>query len=42
VTLQLKKLGYTRVRPLEGGLQAWLDGEYPLDDRFVMAVPSAS
>jgi rhodanese-related sulfurtransferase len=31
VALQLKKLGFTRVRPLAGGFQAWVDARYPVD-----------
>jgi len=31
VALQLKKLGFTRVRPLEGGFQAWVEAKYPLE-----------
>lgn len=31
VTLELRKLGVQRVRPLRGGLQGWKDAGYPLD-----------
>jgi rhodanese-related sulfurtransferase len=31
VALQLRKLGFTRVRPLAGGFQAWVEAGYPLD-----------
>jgi len=31
----MKKLGFQRVRPLEGGLAAWAKAEYPLEDRVV-------
>jgi membrane protein DedA with SNARE-associated domain/rhodanese-related sulfurtransferase len=30
VTLMLRKQGFTRVRPLLGGLDAWRDGKFPL------------
>jgi rhodanese-related sulfurtransferase len=30
VALQLKKLGFTRVRPLAGGFQAWVEARYPM------------
>jgi rhodanese-related sulfurtransferase len=32
VALLLKKRGITRVRPLEGGLDAWKEAGYPLDE----------
>ncbi|HEY5213369.1 MAG TPA: VTT domain-containing protein, partial [Acidobacteriaceae bacterium] len=32
VALELRRLGIKRVRPLRGGLQAWRDAGYPLDD----------
>jgi 3-mercaptopyruvate sulfurtransferase SseA len=31
VALQLQKLGITRVRPLAGGLDAWMELEYPVE-----------
>jgi rhodanese-related sulfurtransferase len=31
VALLLKKRGITRVRPLEGGLDAWKEAGYPVD-----------
>jgi len=31
VALQLKKLGFARVRPLAGGFQAWVAAQYPMD-----------
>jgi membrane protein DedA with SNARE-associated domain/rhodanese-related sulfurtransferase len=34
VAMDLKKIGITRVRPLAGGLQAWQDQGYPMDDFF--------
>jgi len=30
----LKKIGISRVRPLAGGLKAWQDEGYPLDEFF--------
>ena len=35
MALQMKKLGFKRVRPLEGGFKAWIAAEYPLEDRVV-------
>jgi rhodanese-related sulfurtransferase len=35
VALQMKKLGFRRVRPLQDGLQAWIDGGLPLVERAV-------
>jgi len=35
VALQMKKLGFTRVRPLEGGFKAWVAAAYPVEDRVV-------
>jgi membrane protein DedA with SNARE-associated domain/rhodanese-related sulfurtransferase len=32
VALELRKMGVKRVRPLRGGLQAWKDAGYPLDN----------
>ena len=34
VAMELKALGITRVRPLLGGLKAWQDAGYPLDEFF--------
>jgi len=34
VAMDLKKIGITRVRPLQGGLKAWQDQGYPMDDFF--------
>ena len=31
----MKKLGFRRVRPLEGGFKAWIAAEYPLEERVV-------
>jgi rhodanese-related sulfurtransferase len=33
VALRLKKRGIVRVRPLEGGLQAWRDKGFPITAR---------
>jgi len=41
VALQMKKLGFQRVRPLEGGLTAWVAAEYPLEDRVVRLAAAA-
>jgi 3-mercaptopyruvate sulfurtransferase SseA len=32
VALQLKKAGFRRVRPLEGGLAAWRGHGFPIED----------
>jgi membrane protein DedA with SNARE-associated domain/rhodanese-related sulfurtransferase len=34
VAMELKKIGITRVRPLAGGLKAWQDQGYPMDEFF--------
>jgi len=34
VAMDLKKIGITKVRPLQGGLKAWQDQGYPMDDFF--------
>jgi membrane protein DedA with SNARE-associated domain/rhodanese-related sulfurtransferase len=34
VAMELKKIGITRVRPLAGGLKAWEDEGYPMDEFF--------
>lgn len=39
--LQMKKLGFLRVRPLEGGLRAWIEEGLPLVDRVVRESPAA-
>jgi rhodanese-related sulfurtransferase len=31
VALALKRQGITKVRPLAGGLQAWIEQGYPVD-----------
>jgi len=40
VALQLKKRGITRVRPLQGGLDAWVAREFPVEK--IVVVDSAS
>jgi 3-mercaptopyruvate sulfurtransferase SseA len=32
--MDLKKIGITRVRPLAGGLKAWEDEGYPMDEFY--------
>jgi rhodanese-related sulfurtransferase len=40
VALELKKIGITRVRPLEGGYEGWRDRGYPTEPaRRVPDVP---
>jgi membrane protein DedA with SNARE-associated domain/rhodanese-related sulfurtransferase len=34
VAMDLKKIGIIKVRPLQGGLKAWQDQGYPMDDFF--------
>ena len=34
VAMDLKKIGIIRVRPLQGGLKAWEDEGYPLDEFY--------
>jgi membrane protein DedA with SNARE-associated domain/rhodanese-related sulfurtransferase len=34
VAMELKKIGITKVRPLAGGLKAWEDQGYPMDDFY--------
>jgi 3-mercaptopyruvate sulfurtransferase SseA len=36
VALQMKKLGFVRVHPLLGGLQAWLELDLPVESRDVV------
>jgi rhodanese-related sulfurtransferase len=33
VAKRLIELGYTRVRPLQGGLDAWIDAGYEVEQR---------
>jgi len=40
VALLLRKQGILRVRPLAGGLAAWRELGYPLDERIVEATPA--
>jgi rhodanese-related sulfurtransferase len=35
VALLLKKHGITRVRPLEGGFEAWRDQGFPIEQKLV-------
>jgi len=41
VALQLKKRGITRVRPLQGGLDAWVAREFPVEKITVADSASA-
>jgi len=34
VAMELKKIGVSRVRPLQGGLKAWEDRGYPMDEFY--------
>jgi membrane protein DedA with SNARE-associated domain/rhodanese-related sulfurtransferase len=34
VAMDLRRIGITKVRPLQGGLKAWQDQGYPMDDFF--------
>jgi membrane protein DedA with SNARE-associated domain/rhodanese-related sulfurtransferase len=42
VAMDLKKIGIARVRPLAGGLKAWQDRGYPLDNFFPEEVVKAA
>jgi 3-mercaptopyruvate sulfurtransferase SseA len=42
VALQMKKLGFQRVRPLEGGFAAWAKAAYPVEDRVVRIRPAGA
>jgi membrane protein DedA with SNARE-associated domain/rhodanese-related sulfurtransferase len=42
VAMDLKKIGISKVRPLQGGLKAWQDQGYPMDDFFPQAEPQAA
>jgi 3-mercaptopyruvate sulfurtransferase SseA len=42
VALQMKKLGFARVRPLEGGFKAWAAAAYPVEERVVRIAPAAA
>jgi len=39
VALLLRKKGITRIRPLQGGLDAWRERGYPLDTPTLTANP---
>jgi rhodanese-related sulfurtransferase len=41
VALQLHKRGITRVRPLQGGLDAWIAREFPVEKIVVADSASA-
>lgn len=41
MALKLNKLGITRVRPLAGGLDAWIELEYPVEEAVVAAAATA-
>jgi 3-mercaptopyruvate sulfurtransferase SseA len=40
--MDLKKIGIVRVRPLAGGLKAWQDRGYPMDNFFPEEVTKAA
>jgi membrane protein DedA with SNARE-associated domain/rhodanese-related sulfurtransferase len=42
VAMDLKKIGILKVRPLQGGLKAWQDEGYPLDDFFPKEIAKAA
>jgi len=42
VAMDLKKIGIVRVRPLAGGLKAWQDRGYPMDNFFPEEVAKAA
>jgi rhodanese-related sulfurtransferase len=37
VALEMKRLGFTRVQPLLGGLNGWLERKYPVIERSLVA-----
>jgi rhodanese-related sulfurtransferase len=37
VALEMKKLGFTRVHPLAGGLEGWLKMGFPVEERKLVA-----
>lgn len=41
VALLLRSQGITRIRPLQGGLQAWRDRGYPTQTQMIPATPAA-
>jgi 3-mercaptopyruvate sulfurtransferase SseA len=40
VALLLQKKGITRVRPLDGGIDAWLSNKFPLQSSVSAAEPA--
>ena len=42
VAMDLKKIGILKVRPLQGGLKAWQDQGYPMDDFFPKEIAKAA
>lgn len=42
VAMDLKKIGIVRVRPLQGGLKAWQDQGFPMDDFFPKEMAKAA
>jgi membrane protein DedA with SNARE-associated domain/rhodanese-related sulfurtransferase len=42
VAMDLKKIGILKVRPLQGGLKAWQDQGYPMDDFFPKEIANAA
>lgn len=42
VAMDLKRIGITKVRPLQGGLKAWQDQGYPMDDFFPEEIAKAA
>lgn len=42
VAMELKKMGIIKVRPLQGGLKAWQDQGFPMDDFFPQAETQAA
>lgn len=37
MALELKKLGFTKVQPLLGGLYGWIELGYPVEEREMVA-----
>jgi rhodanese-related sulfurtransferase len=42
LALLLRKQGITRVRPLEGGFDAWRQRGYPVDSKLVELPPASA
>jgi hypothetical protein len=40
VALKLKRNGIIRVRPLQGGLNLWMDHKFPTEELQIMRAPS--